>query len=291
TALILIAYSLLPEHLRFSRALILLGAGWTITSFLLTRMLFHLARFKNLRIDSGRIKRMAIVGSPDECKRVQAVLRQTNVSTGFIGFVSVADVPENNNAFLGRFDQLNDIVTIYAIEEVVFCAKDLPAEHIIDRMAQLSSGSTIDFKIAPPESLSIIGSNSIDTAGDLYVIDINAINKPVNRRNKRVIDVGLSVLFLSLFPLLMWLMKKPIGFVANVLAVLFGQKSWVGYAHDADTIHLPKIKTGVLSSADVLDVEQRTSLICNRLNLLYAKDYKIENDLRVVWKAFRGLGN
>ncbi|MGL4597421.1 MAG: glycosyltransferase family 2 protein, partial [Bacteroidia bacterium] len=58
TALILIAYSLLPEHLRFSRALILLGAGWAITSFLLTRMLFHLARFKNLRIDSGRIKRM-----------------------------------------------------------------------------------------------------------------------------------------------------------------------------------------------------------------------------------------
>jgi O-antigen biosynthesis protein len=291
TALILIAYALLPEYLRFSRALILLGAGWAITSFLLTRMLFHLARFKNLRIDSGRVKRMAIVGSADECKRVQGVLRQTNVSTGFIGFVSVADLPTNDNAYLGRFDQLNDIVTIYAIEEVVFCAKDLAAEHIIDRMAQLSSGRTIDFKIAPPESLSIIGSNSIDTAGDLYVIDMNSVNKQVNRRNKRVIDVGLSILFLSTFPVLMWVIKKPFGFVMNIVAVLFGQKSWVGYAPDSGTIHLPKIKQGVLSSADALDDSQRSGLISNRLNLLYAKDYKIENDIRVVWKAFRGLGN
>jgi hypothetical protein len=41
----------------------------------------------------------------------------------------------------------------------------------------------VDYKIAPPESISIIGSNSIHTAGDLYVVNINAITKPSNKRN------------------------------------------------------------------------------------------------------------
>lgn len=54
----------------------------------------------------------------------------------------------------------------------------------------------LEFKIAPPESLFIIGSNSVEDPGELYVIDINNINKSVNKRNKRFIDLLLSVGFL-----------------------------------------------------------------------------------------------
>lgn len=291
TAGILIMYALLPEELRFSRALILLGTGWALAGMLLTRLLFNIIGIRSMRIDSGNAQRIAIVGSPDECKRVKTLLGQTSAHTGFVGFVSPTDEDVNDSAFIGRFGQLTDIVTIYSIDEVIFCAKDLPANQIIDRMADLGDGRRVSYKIAPPESLSIIGSNSIDTAGDLYVIDINSVSKPVNRRNKRVIDVGLSLVFLSVFPLLMWITKRPFGFVGNIFKVLFGIKSWVGYAPvDDKNIHLPKIRPGVLNPSDVLPVEQRTDVICSRLNLLYAKDYQVKNDLNAVRKAVRELG-
>ncbi len=290
TAGILIVYSLLPEIYRFSRAMILFGSGLSMISLTFTRMVLHLARIKSMRMDTAGAQRIAIVGSADECVRVKNLLAQTGISASFVGFVT-PEGDSSNPAFLGRFDQLSEIVTIYNIDEVVFCAKDISAQEIIDRMAQLGDSAKVDYKIAPPESMSIIGSNSIDTAGDLYVIDINSVSKPVNRRNKRVFDVCSSFMMFSIFPLLMWTQKNPIGFVGNCVRVLFGNRSWVGYAPSADqNIHLPKIKNGVLNPQEVLPIEQRTEDIRRRLNLLYAKDYKIENDFNVMRRAFRKLG-
>ena len=291
TAIILIGYALFPEEWRFSRALILFGAAWAMATLLLTRFIFSLARIKSMRLDSGHAQRIAIVGSEKECKRVKGLLNQTVTNAGFIGFVNANDDELNDPAFLGRFGQLNDIVAIYSIDEIIFCAKDLASQEIIDRMAQLGDTKKVSYKIAPPESLSIIGSNSIDTAGDLYVIDINSVSKAVNRRNKRVMDVFISLTFLPLLPLIMWVVKKPVGFAGNVFSVLFGMKSWVGYAPTIDNnFHLPKIRTGVLNPSDVLPQVQRTELICGRLNLLYAKDYQVGNDLNIIRKGFRELG-
>lgn len=290
TALILVIYALLPEAWRFSRALILFGSVWALMSLLLSRTVFHLVRFKNLRLDSARPRRIAIAGSDEECRRVQGLLRQTSVNTSFVGFVNVDENEKTGSEYIGSFAQLQEIIQIYQIDEVIFCARDLSAQRIIDSMAMPVS-RPIDYKIAPPESLSIIGSNSIDTAGDLYVIDINSVAKPVNRRNKRVLDTGLSLLFLALFPLLMWAMKKPFGFVANIFRVLFGTRSWVGYSGSSDeTAHLPRLRKGIVSPLDTLPASQRNPLTGSRLNMVYAKDYKIGNDLNIVRKAFRGLG-
>ena len=295
TAGILIVYSLLPEIYRFSRAMILFGAGLSMVSLTFTRLLMHALRIRSMRMDGTGAQRVAIAGSPDECARVKGLLAQTGINASFVGFVSMNE-EISNPAFLGRFDQLTEIVTIYNIDEVIFCAKDISAQEIIDRMAMLSDAGKTAYKIAPPESMSIIGSNSIDTAGDLYVIDINSVSKPVNRRNKRVFDFGTSLLLLATFPVLMWTQKNPFGYVVNIFAVLFGVKSWVGYAPPSfgsaqdDSVHLPKMRKGVLSPIEVLPQVQRTEEIRKRLNLLYAKDYKLENDFNVMRKAFRKLG-
>ena len=70
----------------------------------------------------------------------------------------------------------------------------------------VSSG--VDFKIAPPESLSIIGSNNIDTAGDLYMIEVNSISKPNNKRNKRLLDVVASLLIIAFSPILFFIQEN-----------------------------------------------------------------------------------
>lgn len=288
---ILVVYSLLPELYRFSRAMILFGAGLSMISLSFTRILFHALGVKSMRMDAGGPQRVVIAGSPEECDRVKNLVAQTGITPGFTGFVSTSQEANGNNV-LGRFDQLSEIVNIYSIDEIIFCAKDISAQEIIDRMAQLGDSRKVSYKIAPPESLSIIGSNSIDTAGDLYVIDINSVSKPVNRRNKRVVDFTVAFGFLLLFPLLMWTQKNPFGFVGNIFRVLFGNRSWVGYApgknHD---MNLPKIRTGVLNPLVALPLQQHTEDIRVRLNILYAKDYKISNDLRILRKGFRSLGN
>jgi len=150
----------------------------------------------------------------------------------------------------------------------------------------------VSFKIAPPESLSIIGSNSIDTAGDLYVVDFNTIIKPHNIRNKRLADMAISSLFLLFSPVLILFIRPINGFYKNCFYVLLGIKSWVGffYGEEVNTLQLPKIRKGVISWALVNLGENPTAEKAVKINLLYAKDYHVGNDFSIIIKGWRLLG-
>lgn len=291
TGLILVVYALLPEHFRFSRALILLGAFWSIISMLGSRVVFHLAGLKSFNLKAGEDKKIVIVGDKEEISRVSNLLTQTGIKPTFVGYVhSSTEADDLSNDYIGNLSQLGEVVDIYRIDEVIFCAKDLPAQLIIDRMAQLGKPE-LEFKIAPPESLYIIGSNSINTAGDFYTIDINSASKPANRRNKRMFDIFLSVALLFLYPITFYLVKAPFGYLRNIFQVFFGAKSWVGYHKDGERLqHLPKLKQGVLNPLDVLDKKVNDPAAISRLNLLYSKDYRLENDMNIIFKGFREIG-
>ena len=287
TGFILIVYSLLPERYRFSRALILLGSAWAMVAVVALRILLHALKVKGFSLITKGRKRIVVVGEKDECDRVSHLLSQTSVNPGFTGFVSVDEDTSLNGSAIGKISQLKEIIGIYKIDEVIFCAKDIPAHRIIDSMTSLGE-SNVDFKIAPPESLSVIGSNSINTAGDLYVIDVNSITRPVNRRNKRILDITVSAALLAGTPLFIFFMRRPVGFVANIFRVLAGQRSWVGYGRSrADGSMLPSIRNGVLSPADAVGGEPGLQ---TQIDMVYAKDYRLGNDLQIIWKGFRELG-
>lgn len=288
TGIILIAYSLLPETYRFSRALILLGTGWILVSYLISRISFHFAGIKSFNLNPEKSKRIVIIGKTEEFERVNALLKQTSINFNFLGFVSVDASEKANSSCIGTIEQLEEIIKIHKINEVIFCARDISSQNIIDYMHTLVAAE-VDFKIAPPESLSIIGSNSIDTAGDLYIIDLNSISKPKNKRNKRLVDILSSLLFLVLSPLLLLFQKNKIKFLQNIVSVLLGLKSWVGYSNFPHE-HLPKLKPSVLSPVNAIK-NNVSDDIKNRLHLTYTKDYKIENDFNVLWKCLQMLGN
>ena len=105
--------------------------------------------------------------------------------------------------FVGNINQVIDIITIYNIDEVIFCSKNIPHQMIIDKMTEWQNAQ-VDYKIAPEDSLSIIGSNSIHTKGDLYTVNINAIDKIANRRNKRLLDLVLSMVLIVLSPIMIF---------------------------------------------------------------------------------------
>lgn len=293
SGIILTVYALLPEEYRFSRALILIGTGWALIALLAMRMFLHLLGIKSFILEGSVSKRIAIVGDEEEYRRVYSLLKESNVKTGFIGWVSAEsteDISHKPELYLGKFSQLNEIIEIYKIDEVIFCSKNLSSEKIIDAMAN----SNAEYKIAPQESLSIIGSNSINTAGELYTIDVNSVNKPANQRIKRVIDILLSISCIILLPVLVFVVEKPVSFIGNIFKVMFGFNTWVSYEDVSDLSFqvsgLNKRK-GIITPADVLlNGASVNPDVAQHLNKIYAKDYNAMNDIKIIIKGIRKLG-
>jgi len=288
TVFILMGYSLLPEYLRFSRALILLGTSWALVSFIVTRFVFHFLNIKSYSLFSAKTKRIAIIGEEQEFNRVSALLKETQANPSFVGFVSAENNGVHNPNYIGKIIQIDEVIKVHQINEIIFCAKDISTQFIINNMLTLVS-SGVDFKIAPPESLSIIGSNNIDTAGDLYMIDVNSISKSSNKSNKRLLDIGVSILALIFSPILFFMQEKKQNYFLNCLNVLFGFYSWVGYGKLTDK-SLPQIKRSVLSPSMLIIAEIVDSDKVKLANLRYAKDYKVEKDILLIWKCRKKLG-
>lgn len=289
SAFILIVYSLLPEHYRFSRALILIGSFYALAVYVLTRVFYHILKIKRFKLGGHNVNaHIGIVGSEPEFMRVNDILSKTNIRSEFIGFISNEENGTKNPAYIGHFKQVTEIIDVHKLDEIIFCAKDISSQDIINKMITLVTKG-VEFKIAPPESLSIIGSNSIDTAGDLYVIDVNNVGRPENRRNKRLFDVGVSLFLLLFFWVFIWFQKNKSGFIANCFRVLFGFYSWVGYGKSLRK-DLPALRPSVLSPADILSGNATEERI-NKALLNYSKDYRIENDLRIMQKKLTTLGS
>ena len=284
---VLMLYALLPESLRFSRALILFGTLWLAVEMCITRLIGMAMGKESFLSKHKAKKRFLLIGSPDEAHRVESLLQSTSIKPDFIGLVSADSKGEAPEGFLGRISQVPDIITIYKITEIIFCSKDVPHQVIIDKMVEWHA-SNVDYKIAPEDSLSIIGSNSINTRGDLYTVDIKAIDTVANRRNKRLLDVVLAG-----FGILFWLplalvVKKPWRFLKDAVLVLLGRRTWVGYCHaDSEIQKLPKIRRGVYTPAtpmEKLGTEIDTEF-SHQLNLLYARDYTVWKDAEIFFKS------
>ncbi len=291
TTIILVLYALMPESLRFSRALILLGTALGFAILPIIRLVLYWLKVPWVQLGEIQNHRFLIIGDKNEVLRVSELLDSSFIKPDFIGMVSNDEKLEKEDEFIGSISQVIDIISIYNIDEVIFCSKNIPHQTIIDKMTEWKKAQ-VDYKIAPEDSLSIIGSNSIHTRGDLYTVDINAVDRPANRRNKRVLDVLLSLLMIPLLPVMLLMQKKPGNYFVNIFRVLFGAKSWVGYYPLDDSVeHLPKIKNGVLNPVDSMKVKEQDIMTITNLNILYARDYNVWKDLNIVLFAFRNLGN
>ncbi len=288
---ILVAYSLLPESYRFSRALILLGSAWAILSVPLVRLAGTSLNLPGFYIYSRRKKRMVILGSKAEINRVEELISQSDISPEIVGYVS-PDNQHDNGFYLGSKRQLEEIIKIHKVDEIVFCARDISSQDIISTMLSLSGMKTA-YKIASPDGISVIGSNSINTAGDLYSLQLNTISTADNKRKKRIMDVFVSLVVILFFPVFMITTGSPWGIIRNAIAVLLGFKSWVGYADSdkRDDYRIPAIKSGILSTASPYRKSRLSNEEKARLNLNYARDYKAMNDFIIIIRSLPCLGN
>ncbi len=286
TLIILVFYALLPKDWQFSRLYILIGALWVSLYFILSRIYLHFSFKKRFGLIVNKNKRFVVIGSIEEALRVEQLIKQTNTKIDKIEFVSCLD--EKEAGTIGAINQLDQIVHIHHIDEVIFCAKDNSAQTIIYWMSRIIS-KEVDFKIAQPDSLFLIGSNSIDTAGDLYVLNINEITRKSNERSKRTFDIVVSFFMLVCYPFVFLFYKNKLDLLINLFLVFVGKKTIVGYQFQVTdkSFKLPKLKPGILSPLDL--VKNSTEFYIEKLNLIYARDYHVKKDFQILLKAWNKL--
>ncbi|MBT8195405.1 MAG: glycosyltransferase family 2 protein, partial [Bacteroidia bacterium] len=169
TMLILIIYSLLPETLRYSRALILIGGIWAGFAMVAWRWILNLLNVQAFKIAKSDGNRVAVVAEQEEGQRIISLLNMTGDAFHLIGLINPnADSSSKNDShIIGSLNQLDELVSIYNINEIIFASKNMSIEKLIGQM-QKAYKTDLEFKIAPENSTYIIGSNSIHNSGDLY---------------------------------------------------------------------------------------------------------------------------
>ena len=282
TIVIAAIYGFLEMPYRSSRALIVLGSMWSILWCVTVRFIDHFFKFKNLNLGKPGPQNLIIVGSTKESTRVRNLLLEAQVQKNIIG--TVGPNPKSpSKGYLSSVSNLREIVQIYKVEEIIFCSKDVPAQEIINWMSVL--GPNIGYKIIPEESLSIIGSNSKNTSGELYTIEIAfRIDQVIQRRQKRIIDILFSLFTIVFAPIILLFSKNNVELLKNAVHVLQGKYSWVGYSYQKASINLPQLKPGILCPKDELKSSSILSEdLIERLDFHYAKYYSVWKDLNIIF--------
>jgi O-antigen biosynthesis protein len=286
TIVLLAAYSLLPEHYRFSRAIILFGA--LLAFLLITILRWVLVRTHVLTNNKERIEHpnTVIVGSKEEYEKTLRLMKDTGLHERILGRVSIA---ANDSSGIGHWKEINTLSAAVPFRELIFCEGGLSFKDIIDAVQLLPVQTAIKFHA--DRSLSIVGSHSKDKSGE-FVTKENGfkLSHPHNRRLKRLIDVVVALAGLITFPVHLSVIKKPFSFFTNCFAIIIAQKTWISYA--VPEKNLPRLRKGVIACNGV-PVSVKQQLPAESLQMVdywYAKDYTPLADLRLIKKAYRKLG-
>ncbi|MFN3446537.1 MAG: nucleoside-diphosphate sugar epimerase/dehydratase, partial [Bacteroidia bacterium] len=211
-----LVYAFAPESYRFSRAIIMLGFVWALIGAYLNRLILYVAKFKKIDLAMAYDTTTIIVGSQNEAARVQDLLNKSKANCKVAGYVTVGNDREQSDDYLGDVSRLRDIVQVFNAEEIIFCSKDISATQIIQWMSGVTLPG-VQYKIVPEESSFIIGSNSKNSAGDFYALDISmALSEPQHQRNKRLLDVVIALMFSILSPVLLIVVKHRLQFLKNL---------------------------------------------------------------------------
>ncbi len=285
TALILLTYALLPKEWQFSRVFILVGSAWVISAHFIKSYMLNLINYDQLKYQNLVKKNFIICGEVDESSRVENLLNETYPNIGRIEKI------ETEHNLSSEITKLLFKESKTGFNELIFCAKNISPSEIIGCMNQLA-GQDLHFKIAQPDTSFIIGSDSIETRGDLYTMKINTIKRADNLRSKRFFDITVASFGLISTPVTIWFFKNKTKFLKNLITVLRGQISIVGYCssneeNNEKKTSLPSLKKGLLNPLSGNTVNDHK--IIDQVNINYAKEYSIIKDFRVLIKKWTYL--
>ena len=276
-------YGLLPEALRFSRALLLLGGLGGITMLILWRSIIGLLTGKHLFTLPVQRPKMLFIGSDSGKASLQKLLSDNGIVPAFFLHDPAVDTEEVN------LEKLEAKIRLYNINECVIESSVWPASVLMRIMSELGTQTNVkSLVIGGPY---IVGSNSSLNQGETYGLGrFNAANANY-RRQKRLLDITLTILLILTFPLsgtLAAITGRSQGFtnwLSNSGRIITGKRTLVGYTTEAAAKnHLPILPPPIFDIAigipKVLNVSQSVSTLVTN----YAKEAELRSDLRQLWE-------
>ena len=279
------AYSLLPESLRFSRGILFFGS---LLAFLLMTVIRGLLLDWSIiekAAENNEINQTLIAGTQYDFNELSDLLLKAGMHERILGRVDPDET--NSSRSIGAFKNLSELLKSYPVKEIIFCERNLSFKKIIEAMPELPAKLRIKLFVSGTNTL--IGSDSKNEPGNYISKDtFFRLALPVNRRNKNLADMIISLFFLISFPIHFLIKSKPLSFFKNVFSVLFLRKTWIGYA--VCEKKLPPLKQGILTTTGLparLNTLADESLY--NTDILYAKNFHILNDIKMVWLNYKLL--
>ena len=285
TLILFSIYGLLPLELRPSRFLIVLGA---ISIMVYQQMTYWMVN-KLFRRRTRQNPKILIAGSQSNASHILQKLEFAHIEFDYQG--NISRDAEKHFEWQGFPEDLPYRVSELKVDEVIFSSEEFSFQEITHWMERL--GREIRYRIAGDQESGIIGSLSKNTAGEFYSFETNyRIEHKTNRLAKRVLDISFSALLLIFSPILVWFIQDKKGFLRNCLGVIKGRSSWVSYHQGDQKMHLlPLLKNGILNPCMQYRNTKTNAKLIHKINQLYAKEYTPIQDVVLIFKRFRFLGN
>jgi hypothetical protein len=287
TLVLLAAYSLLPEHYRFSRAIVLFGASLAFVALTVVRWMMLKVGLVEQARETNQQPYILIAGSEKEIEEVKDLLQDNKRNMKVSGIITV-----NEEEVGGGLSQLENVYATAAtinVKEIILCSGTLTNKKIIDILKKNKDNLRIRFHTAG--SGSIVGSDSSGTSGEVFSTHTHFnLAEPHYRRLKRLIDILTSVVFLLTLPIHLIFVKSKARFIKNCINVFIGKNTWIAY--DLYNQRLPKLRNGVLSSSR--SSAQSQSLHIENAQMIdywYAKNYQPVQDIKTIYKNYKRLGS
>jgi len=253
---LLAGYGLLPEELRFSRAILLFGAIWFSTVVLLGRVTMG-----GWRLGATPKSRLIVAGKV-ESSSIKQLLESIEIRDG-ISDATISITPNELSTLL-------DVVRVHSIGEVVFSGRDVRSDDIITALSSLVN-RTIVCRIAWTDDGYVMGSGG---PGPDPVTELDrTIYGPSAQRSKRIFDLFSSFIIFVFSPIL--LVTGRAVWITHSVNVFLGKSTWVGL----DGIN-NQSRPSIIKA-----VENEDDRVRERLKLAYARKYNWFEDLKLVLNA------
>jgi GT2 family glycosyltransferase len=288
SVMILAYYGLLDASLRYSRGLIMLsGVIGTVMLLGLHELLYRLGILRFIPFEDEQ-RKAVIVGDGTAFAEAEGLLAKVPAAPDLTGRLAVSESAADGA--LGSLDQSRELLYTAGIGEVIYCMDNLSYERVLREMQ--ACGDAYDYKIHIRGSRGFVGSNSSHAAGDLYTGGEKfALAQFAQQRNKRVFDIVSSVGMMISLPVLVFVVRRPGSLVRNLLHVLVGQKTWVGYEQPLEVaLSMPVVKKFVVPCYNISEGFEPDGKLRQELALDYARRYTPGVDAGFLWRNLRWAG-
>lgn len=285
--LVLAAYSLLPESIRFSRATILLSTVFGTLLILIMRWL--LAKLKWIQlVPRGKLDySLAVICQQKHYEHNAKIILDQGFQSHLIGFIATDSVKNDKEEWLGGEQSLTAITSVFHLDEIIFDSDSQSYSIILKQMESLSNVQY--FNILMPKNRYLIGNHNHQHPLNVFHLHQKyPIGKKEYQRKKRILDLSISLGLFILYPLIVWSFKNRSLLLANIWNVLIGRSTWIGYP-SSDLQPLPTLKPAVFPPFPIHDFNHAKSINLHLLYRLYAETYSPLDDLKFWWMNFKYL--